>query len=98
MLLHAIETFNASAVLVLGQEKLYSKLKHVLRSKTNVDVVKLHKSGGVVSKNSEFRKLARSCRIQEYFYGLSKELSPYANTSSFSDVKVYKHHIIFTYV
>ncbi|KAH0872203.1 hypothetical protein HID58_069565 [Brassica napus] len=48
-------------------EKLYSKLKHVLSSKSNVDVVKLHKSGGVVAKNSEFRKTARSCRIQEYF-------------------------------
>ncbi|KAF3520552.1 hypothetical protein DY000_02058866 [Brassica cretica] len=67
VLLHAIETFNASVVLVLGQEKLYSKLKHVLSSKSNVDVVKLHKSGGVVAKNSEFRKTARSCRIQEYF-------------------------------
>ncbi|KAF3520551.1 hypothetical protein DY000_02058867 [Brassica cretica] len=51
VLLHAIETFNASVVLVLGQEKLYSKLKHVLSSKSNVDVVKLHKSGGVVAKN-----------------------------------------------
>lgn len=72
VLLHAIETFKASVVLVLDQEKLYSKLKHVLKSKSNVDVVKLKKSGGVVSKNSEFRKLARSCRIREYFYGLSK--------------------------
>ncbi|KAF3523737.1 hypothetical protein F2Q69_00046382 [Brassica cretica] len=69
VLLHAIETFNASVVLVLGQEKLYSKLKHVLSSKSNVDVVKLHKSGGVVAKN---------------------KLSPYANTSSFSDVKVFR--------
>ncbi|KAG2250369.1 hypothetical protein Bca52824_080505 [Brassica carinata] len=93
VLLHAIETFNASIVLVLGQEKLYSKLKHVLSSKSNVDVVKLHKSGGVVAKNSEFRKTARSCRIQEYFdttHSIYLELSPYANTSSFSDVKVFR--------
>lgn len=90
LLLHAIETFNASVVLVLGQEKLFSMLKDVLKSKSNVDVVKLHKSGGVVARNRDYRKVARSSRIQEYFYGLSKELSPYANTSSFSDVQVFR--------
>ncbi|KAH0890904.1 hypothetical protein HID58_053333 [Brassica napus] len=90
LLLHAIETFNASVVLVLGQEKLFSMLKDVLKSKSNVDVVKLHKSGGVVARNRDYRKVARSSRIQEYFYGLTKELSPYANTSSFSDVQVFR--------
>ncbi|KAL0696999.1 hypothetical protein Bca4012_064179 [Brassica carinata] len=62
----------------------------VSMSKTNLDVVELQKSGGVVAKNSEFRKLARSCRIREYFYGPSKELSPYAYTCSFGDVKVFR--------
>ncbi|EOA33128.1 hypothetical protein CARUB_v10016466mg [Capsella rubella] len=90
LLLHAINTFNASVVLVLGQEKLFSRLKDVLRNKSNVDVVKLHKSGGVVARPKEFRQSSRTSRIQEYFYGLSKELSPYANTSSFSDLQVFR--------
>ncbi|XP_010463954.1 PREDICTED: protein CLP1 homolog isoform X2 [Camelina sativa] len=91
LLLHAIDTFNASVVLVLGQEKLFSRLKDFLsRSKSNVDVVKLHKSGGVVARAREFRQSSRNSRIQEYFYGLSKELSPYANTSSFSDLQVFR--------
>ncbi|XP_010417718.1 PREDICTED: protein CLP1 homolog [Camelina sativa] len=91
LLLHAIDTFNASVVLVLGQEKLFSRLKDFLsRSKSNVDVVKLHKSGGVVARAREFRQSSRTSRIQEYFYGLSKELSPYANTSSFSDLQVFR--------
>uniref|UniRef100_A0A1J3DF90 Protein CLP1 homolog n=1 Tax=Noccaea caerulescens TaxID=107243 RepID=A0A1J3DF90_NOCCA len=90
LLLHAIDTFKASVVLVLGQEKLFSMLKDVLRSKSNVDVVKLHKSGGVVARSSPARKVSRAFRIQEYFYGLSKELSPYANTVSFSDVQVFR--------
>ncbi|KAG7576018.1 Pre-mRNA cleavage complex subunit Clp1 C-terminal [Arabidopsis thaliana x Arabidopsis arenosa] len=90
LLLHAIDTFNASVVLVLGQEKLFSRLKDVLRSKSNVDVVKLHKSGGVVARVKEVRKRSRNFKIQEYFYGLSKELSPYANTSSFSDLQVFR--------
>ncbi|CAH2055097.1 unnamed protein product [Thlaspi arvense] len=90
LLLHAIDTFNASVVLVLGQEKLFSMLKDVLKSKSNVDVVKLHKSGGVVARSRDARKVARTCRIREYFYGLSKELSPYSNTSSFSDLQVFR--------
>lgn len=64
LLLHAINTFNASVVLVLGQEKLFSRLKDVLKSKSNVDVVKLHKSGGVVARDKEFRQSSRTSRIQ----------------------------------
>ncbi|CAL5367935.1 unnamed protein product [Camellia sinensis] len=49
-------------------EKLCSMLKDVLKSKPNVDVVKLQKSGGVVSRNAKVRQKARSYRIREYFY------------------------------
>ncbi|CAA7041172.1 unnamed protein product [Microthlaspi erraticum] len=90
LLLHAIDTFKASVVLVLGQEKLFSMLKDVLRTKSNVDVVKLHKSGGVVARSGAVRKASRASRIKEYFYGPSNELSPYANTVSFSDVQVFR--------
>lgn len=68
LLLHAIDTFKASVVLVLGQEKLFSMLKDVLRSKSNVDVVKLHKSGGVVARSSPVRKVSRAFRIQVNIY------------------------------
>ncbi|TKY50608.1 CLP1-like protein [Spatholobus suberectus] len=62
-------------------EKLCSMLKDVLESEPKVDVVKLHKSGGVVS---------RSYRIREYFYGLSNDLSPHSNIANFSDLFVYR--------
>lgn len=39
-------------------------LKDVLKNKPNVDVVKLQKSGGVVSRNAKFRQKARSYRIR----------------------------------
>ncbi|XP_010909089.1 protein CLP1 homolog [Elaeis guineensis] len=90
LLLHAIETFNANVVLVLGQEKLCSMLKEVLKSKPNVDVVKLHKSGGVVLRNTKVRQKARSFRIREYFYGLANDLSPHSNIVNFSDISVYR--------
>ncbi|PIA62508.1 hypothetical protein AQUCO_00200490v1 [Aquilegia coerulea] len=91
LLLHAIDTFNADVVLVIGQEKLCSMLKKdVLKTKPNVDVVKLQKSGGVVSRNPHARKKARNHRIREYFYGLTNDLSPHSNIASFSDLFVYR--------
>lgn len=90
LLLHAIDTFNANVVLVLGQEKLFSMLRDVLKSKPNVDVLKLQKSGGVVSRSSKFRQKSRSYRIREYFYGIANDLSPHSNIANFSDFFVYR--------
>lgn len=105
LLLHAINTFNADVVLVLGQvrlsllrncveerlhfvlrnflnplksfcaagnmqligldgrwlvqEKLYSMLRDVLKGRPGVDIVKLHKSGGVVNRNNKYRQRTR---------------------------------------
>ncbi|KAJ0043642.1 hypothetical protein Pint_19302 [Pistacia integerrima] len=90
LILHAIDTFNANVVLVLGQEKLFSMLRDVLKNKPNVDVVKLQKSGGVVSRNAKVRQKARSYRIREYFYGLTNDFSPHANVANISDLHVYR--------
>ncbi|KAL8172367.1 hypothetical protein V2J09_024171 [Rumex salicifolius] len=90
LLLHAIDTFSADVILVLGQEKLYSMLKSVMKSKPKVDVVKLQKSGGVVSRNAKFRQKTRSYRIREYFYGMANDLAPHSNTANFSDLSVYR--------
>ncbi|KAL5582386.1 hypothetical protein UlMin_014828 [Ulmus minor] len=91
LLLHAIDTFNANVVLVLGKEKLWSMLRDVLRNKQpNVDVVKLKRSGGVVSRSSKYRQKTRSYRIREYFYGLGNGISPHSNIANFSDLSVYR--------
>lgn len=90
LLLQAIDTFNADVVLVLGQEKLCSMLKDVLKSKPKVDVVKLQKSGGVVSRPPKYRQKSRGHRIREYFYGMANDLSPHSNIANFSDLSVYR--------
>ncbi|XP_019156851.1 PREDICTED: protein CLP1 homolog [Ipomoea nil] len=90
LLLHAIDTFNATVVLVLGQEKLWSMLNYALKSKANVDVVKLQKSGGVVSRNAKVRQKSRGYRIREYFYGPSNDLSPHSNIANFSDLSIFR--------
>ncbi|KAK9698377.1 hypothetical protein RND81_08G100100 [Saponaria officinalis] len=90
LLLHAIDTFEADVILVLGQEKLCSMLRDVLKSKPKVDVVKLQKSGGVVSRPPKYRQKSRGYRIREYFYGIANELSPHSNIASFSDLSVFR--------
>ncbi|KAK4750099.1 hypothetical protein SAY87_027548 [Trapa incisa] len=91
LLQHAISTFNANVVLVLGQEKLFSMLKKdVSKNNPTVDVVKLQKSGGVVSRHVKFRQRTRSYRIKEYFYGPANDLSPHANIANFSDLSIYR--------
>ncbi|KAJ7538449.1 hypothetical protein O6H91_11G048600 [Diphasiastrum complanatum] len=90
LLLHSIDAFNAKVVLVLGQEKLYSMLHDVLKAKPGVDIVKLHKSGGVVARNSKYRQRSRIFKTREYFYGISNELSPHASVANFSDLQVFR--------
>ncbi|KAM1357983.1 hypothetical protein COP2_046351 [Malus domestica] len=65
-------------------------IRNVLKNKPGVDVVKLQKSGGVVSRNAKFRQKSRSHRIREYFYGLANDLSPHANIANFSDFSVFR--------
>ncbi|GJN19343.1 hypothetical protein PR202_gb06610 [Eleusine coracana subsp. coracana] len=68
------------------EEKLWKMLKDAVQSKPNIDVVKLHKSEGVVLRNSKYRQKTRSFRIKEYFYGIANDLAPHSNIVNFSDV------------
>ncbi|KAK3015302.1 hypothetical protein RJ639_006940 [Escallonia herrerae] len=78
-------------LIMLGAiEKLCSMLKDVLKSKPGVDVVKLQKSGGVVSRSGKVRNIARKSRIREYFYGPSNDLSPHSNVANFNDLSLYR--------
>uniref|UniRef100_A0A7N0U8H8 Protein CLP1 homolog n=2 Tax=Kalanchoe fedtschenkoi TaxID=63787 RepID=A0A7N0U8H8_KALFE len=90
LLLQAIDTFNANVVFVLGQEKLWSMLRDVLKNKPGVDVVKLQKSGGVVNRTAKVRQKSRGYKIREYFYGLLNDLSPHSNVANFSDLNIYR--------
>ncbi|GLJ05625.1 hypothetical protein SUGI_0021580 [Cryptomeria japonica] len=90
LILHAIDTLRADVVLVIGQEKLYSMLKDMLNGKPNIDIVKLHKSGGVVSRSPKYRSRMREFRTREYFYGPSNDLSPHSSVASFSDLHIYR--------
>lgn len=89
-LLNAVDTFDVDTVLVLGSERLYSELFQKLSDdRQGLEVIKLAKSGGVVSRDKVYRRRWQMQRIREYFYGTPKfELSPYSTTVSFNDVSV----------
>jgi polyribonucleotide 5'-hydroxyl-kinase len=95
LLLHAIEKFNIDVVLVVGHDRLYSQLSTSCRSRQTaagqqVQVVKLPKSGGVVTRDSSYRKTSREKSIHAYFYGLKRELSPFSRSVQISQLQVYR--------
>lgn len=61
------------------QDKLFSMLKKdALRHNPNVDIVKLHKSGGVVSRSTKYRKKIQSIRVSPSFLFLFSKF-PFTN-------------------
>lgn len=77
-LLHAIDAFRINIVLVLGHDRLYSMLGTYLKKQTESlsrkipKLIKLPRSGGVVSRDATFRRALRSQSIKRYFYGGNK--------------------------
>lgn len=89
LLKDSIEKLSADVVLVLGDERLYSQLAGELTGQ-NISVVKLHKSGGVVNRDPQYRRQTRMSKIREYFYGEAGNLSPDYRVLNFSDVALYR--------
>ena len=99
LLVDAIKDFEVDVVLVIGQDRLYSRLQSTLTGATSsgVDrsIVKLTRSDGVVPMNSKLRSAARINCIREYFYGVHSlsvaipTLSPCINEVSFDDVSFF---------
>ncbi|KAF9583618.1 Cleavage polyadenylation factor subunit clp1 [Lunasporangiospora selenospora] len=85
---HCIKSFSVDVIIVLGHERLYSDMVR-LHQKPGLSVVKLAKSGGVVERDSAFRRHTQNQKIKEYFYGTSKsELAPYSTMVNYHDVEI----------
>ena len=72
LLLHAVSALRINVVLVLGHDRLYSMMKSALgksTDKTAVKVIKVPRSGGVVSRGKDFIRQHRSRSVKRYFYG-----------------------------
>lgn len=93
LLLHAVSTLRITVILVMGHDRLYSMLNnHFPKQPTpqssptttsipSPKVIKLPRSGGVVSRDASFRLISQSQSIKRYFYG-TPNLPPAQPTSS----------------
>jgi polyribonucleotide 5'-hydroxyl-kinase len=97
LLCHAISTFEADVVLVIGNDRLAARLTVELPSlvPSECALVKLPRSGGVRDRDKEVRRLGREDRVKQYFYGPApavpdapRLLSPSASTLPFTAVRV----------
>jgi len=89
LLIYSINSLSANIVLVIDHERLFNDLQKEFGNK-NVRVVKLAKSGGVVTRDPSYRRKTRMNRIREYFYGIGGDLCPHSTTVDFKDVVIYK--------
>uniref|UniRef100_A0A1D2A6U4 Protein CLP1 homolog n=1 Tax=Auxenochlorella protothecoides TaxID=3075 RepID=A0A1D2A6U4_AUXPR len=91
LLRHTIASLAADVVLVVGSDRLHSQLSSDLAtSSPAISVVKLAKSGGVVTRTRELRQEARKVRVEEYFYGPTRSLAPASQTLKLEGVEVYR--------
>mmetsp|Transcript_38269 Transcript_38269/g.43694 ORF Transcript_38269/g.43694 Transcript_38269/m.43694 type:complete len:511 (+) Transcript_38269:235-1767(+) len=74
LLLHAIEALRITVVLVMGHDRLYSMINsHISKSpqgfSNTIKLIKLPRSGGVVSRDTAFRRQSLSLSMKRYFHG-----------------------------
>ena len=76
LLLHAADSLDISVILILGHDRLYSMMTNHLKKKQQqepstkpIKVLKLPRSGGVVSRSGTFVRHSRSRAVKKYFYG-----------------------------
>ena len=90
MLLHQAAELRVDVIVVIGEDRLHSQLSaHAAQLASQPNVIKLAKSGGVITRSIQMRQQARNQRIQEYFYGPRRELYPHSTVLDFSACKIY---------
>merc|ERR1712217_213844 len=95
-LLHEIKTFKCNIIVVIGQEKVYGKLLYAVEQSKDTknqkrDLWKLHRLNGVFYRNIETRKKEQIHKINNYFFGLRKTLTPvHISRVPFSSLKIYE--------
>ena len=90
LLLQQANELRADVLIVLGDARLHSQLLgHANSSPIRPSVVKVVKSGGVITRSPQARSRAQKERIDEYMYGPTRELFPHAVILDFSAISVF---------
>eukprot|EP00026_Physarum_polycephalum_P006595 Phypoly_transcript_06643.p1 GENE.Phypoly_transcript_06643~~Phypoly_transcript_06643.p1 ORF type:complete len:427 (-),score=78.07 Phypoly_transcript_06643:91-1371(-) len=95
LLIDAIDSMKADYIAVIDHERLYNDLLQLYQkgppgSPSAIKVIKLTKSGGVVTRPPAFRRKARMNKVREYFYGTSGDLCPHSTFVDFKDIAIYQ--------
>mmetsp|Transcript_23444 Transcript_23444/g.32872 ORF Transcript_23444/g.32872 Transcript_23444/m.32872 type:complete len:462 (+) Transcript_23444:222-1607(+) len=105
LLLHTAQSLRISIVLIMGHDRLYSMFTNHFKKQSQADpaavapkIIKLPRSGGVVSRDSTFRRQSRSLAMKRYFYGETRivngnripQLTPFLLKVAFADIRLYR--------
>lgn len=86
---HCVSSFRINAILVIGKERLTSKLQKLLSKDTRI--LNISQSGGLTEDDSAFDRQLQRKAISEYFFGNARQtLSPFTVTVSLSSIVVYR--------
>jgi len=92
LLLHQVAEFEVDVIVVIGDDRLHSQLTaHAMAqaaTSKQPQVIKLGKSGGVITRSAPSRQQARSSRINEYFYGARRDLYPHSSVVDFAALNI----------
>jgi polyribonucleotide 5'-hydroxyl-kinase len=106
LLLHTLDAMRITVVLVMGHDRLYSMMSSHVQKQPHLSgtkLIKLPRSGGVVSRDAAFRRQSRSLSMKRYFNGDMvlppnaqaganpvPQLTPFLAHIPFADVTLYK--------
>ena len=82
--------FKVDVIVVIGDDRLHSQMEGLAlaQQQRKPVVIKLSKSGGVITRSAATRHAGQSSRIREYFYGTNKELCPHSSVLDLSAIQV----------
>lgn len=87
-----IVDFQADVLVVMGDDRLHSQLEQLAKSQPQQRqpiVVKLSKSGGVITRSAPSRMAGQASRVREYFYGTNNELCPSSSVLDLTALQVH---------
>lgn len=86
---------RCDVLIVLGDDRLHSQLlQFASTSPINPSVLKLSKSGGVITRSAQARGVAQAGRTMEYLHGIKRELYPHSITLDFAACRVFTISVV----
>ncbi|KAH8930056.1 hypothetical protein BT69DRAFT_1255674 [Atractiella rhizophila] len=93
MIKKAVRDLDITIMVVIGNEKLNIDMSRLMKG-SNVQVVRVTKSGGITDQDTAYRRRIQLQQIRAYFYGGPRltqgVLSPFSFPVRFDELKIYR--------